>query len=401
MEDFRRMTNECIRIGLEFERSSNGRTPSMKKLSLLAYGELRRYKWFSQYRLGAISKAAAILSSRRKSISRGFSTKVPHMSKVGLASCYGFKISNSSLTIHLTADRFESIPLNPHTMRILSDSSITVRSFTLTETSLSLCVAKDVQAINEIAGTIGIDRNLRNIASGNDKSVTYYNMTKAVDIAENTRSVVKSFKRNDARILKVLSSKYGGRRARRISQLIHNVAKEIIRQARIEHRAIIFEEIKGIRKLYRKQNRQGSRRRAIMNSWSFFEVKRQIEYKAAWEGIPVITLTRDETKGTTMDCPRCGERLQVPVRGDSDHNRQLWCDVCRRWRDRDLVAVLNISRRGWLRFDHSSTEGGAGEAVKGNPGYDGEPVILRVDASKLPEIWQMRAMDATEPKLRP
>jgi putative transposase len=323
------------------------------------------------------------------------------MSKVGLASCYGFKISNSSLTIHLTADRFESIPLNPHTMRILSDSSITVRSFTLTETSLSLCVAKDVQAINEIAGTIGIDRNLRNIASGNDKSVTYYDMTKAVDIAENTRSVVKSFKRNDARILKVLSSKYGGRRARRISQLIHNVAKEIIRQARTEHRAIIFEEIKGIRKLYRKQNRQGSRRRAIMNSWSFFEVKRQIEYKAAWEGIPVITLTRDETKGTTMDCPRCGERLQVPVRGDSDHNRQLWCDVCRRWRDRDLVAVLNISRRGWLRFDHSSTEGEAGEAVKGNPGYDGEPVILRVDASKLPEIWQMRAMDATEPKLRP
>jgi putative transposase len=138
-----------------------------------------------------------------------------------------------------------------------------------------------------------------------------------------------------------------------------------------------------------------------MNSWSFFEVKRQIEYKAAWEGIPVITLTRDETKGTTMDCPRCGERLQVPVRGDSDHNRQLWCDVCRRWRDRDLVAVLNISRTGWLRFDHSSTEGGAGEAVKGNPEYDVELVILRVDASKLPEVWQMRAIEATEPKHRP
>jgi hypothetical protein len=28
-----------------------------------------------------------------------------------------------------------------------------------------------------------------------------------------------------------------------------------------------------------------------MNSWPFHEIKRQIEYKAAWEGVPVITLT--------------------------------------------------------------------------------------------------------------
>jgi hypothetical protein len=55
----------------------------------------------------------------------------------------------------------------------------------------------------------------------------------------------------------------------------------------------------------------------------------------------------------------------------------------KRWRDRDLVAVLNISRRGWLRFDHSSKEGEAEEAVKGNLGDGGEPAILRFDASKL------------------
>jgi transposase len=28
-----------------------------------------------------------------------------------------------------------------------------------------------------------------------------------------------------------------------------------------------------------------------MNSWPFGEFKRQVEYKAAWEGVPVITLT--------------------------------------------------------------------------------------------------------------
>ncbi len=148
----------------------------------------------------------------------------------------------------------------------------------------------------------------------------------------------------------------------------------------------------GIRSLYRRGNGQNRSFRAKMNSWPFHQIKRRIEYKAAWEGVPVITLTRKETRGTTMDCPRCGERLQVPVRGDMEHYRQLWCKVCKRWWDRDVAAVLNISRRGWLRFDHSKGE--AGEAVRGNPQEEGsswkEPVILRVDASKLCRSHQAR-----------
>ena len=75
-----------------------------------------------------------------------------------------------------------------------------------------------------------------------------------------------------------------------------------------------------------------------------------------------------------------GERLQVPVRDDSQHYRQLWCQKCGRWEDRDQVAVMNISRRAWLRFGHA--KGGAGEAVKGNPDGRRQQAILRVDASK-------------------
>ena len=36
-----------------------------------------------------------------------------------------------------------------------------------------------------------------------------------------------------------------------------------------------------------------------------------------------------------------------------------------------------------MRFDHSSKEGEAAEAVKGNLEPEREPAILRVDASKL------------------
>ena len=165
MESFRQMTNDCIRIGMKFESENNNRTPSMKKLSLLAYAELRkRYGGYSQYSLCAIAKAAGIISARRKSIRRAFHTKTPYLSRPGLVCCYGFRIDGSNLIIRLDAEITESIPLNTHTRAALSDTALKVRSFTLTKDSLSLCIAREISKVdhNEFKGAVGVDRNLRN-----------------------------------------------------------------------------------------------------------------------------------------------------------------------------------------------------------------------------------------------
>jgi putative transposase len=293
------------------------------------------------------------------------------------------------LRVQLGDRRCEHILLNTRTLRVLSDTALRVNSFTLTGTSLSICVSKEVDSEpREFNSAVGIDRNLRNLTVGNEEKVTYYDMAKVGGIGENTRSIVRSFRRDDVRILRSISSKYGRRRSERVKQIIHGVTKQIVREAKAKRQAIVFEEIRGIRNLYRKGNGQGRSFRGRMNSWPFHEVKTQIEYKAAWEGVPVVTLSRRDTRGTTMDCARCGERLQSPARGDVEHNRQLWCQKCVRWMDRDLVAVLNISRRGRVRFARSTTEGEASEAVRGNAERDGEPPILRVDASKLRRAQQ-------------
>ena len=64
----------------------------------------------------------------------------------------------------------------------------------------------------------------------------------------------------------------------------------------------------------------------------------------------------------------------------ADRNtRQLWCAECKAWMDRDVVVAMNISIKGLARF--ASSKGLAGEAMKGN--VEKEPLILRVDASKL------------------
>jgi putative transposase len=49
--------------------------------------------------------------------------------------------------------------------------------------------------------------------------------------------------------------------------------------------------------------------------------------------------------------------------------------------DRDIVASMNIAYKGWSRFCHP--RGLSVEAMKGNVVFVSNPLILRVDGSKL------------------
>ena len=164
LEIFHCMVNDCIKTGLETD------TSSLKRLSTLSYRQLKRYKCPSAYRLAAISRAAGILASSKKSLRRGYPTKTPYMAKRVLISCYGFKIEDGSLRIPLGEKKFEFIPLTPHVLRILSDTLLNVRSFTVNETVLSLCISKEVAGV-ECSGTVGVDRNLSNLTVGNQDRV--------------------------------------------------------------------------------------------------------------------------------------------------------------------------------------------------------------------------------------
>ena len=376
MREYGRMTNFCIRMGL----ATN--TSTLRKLSLLTYKELKVFHVPSCYKHCAISKTAGILASIKKSIKRGISTKDPYLKKLILVSSYHFKIVNKNLRIPLGERKFEEIPLTKYTLGVITDPTIRVNSFTLNVYSLSLCISRDVPARSGIKQLIGIDRNLRNLTVGNESQVTYYDMSRIVRIGETTNDIIASFTRNDTRIKREITSKYGKRKQERVKRILHIISKDVVEKAKENHQAIVFETIKNMRSMYRRGNWQGKTyRRHMNNHWPFAEIKNQIEYKAQWKGIPVFHLTMGETRGTSLNCVKCGERLQSPVKDDVHHKRELWCNKCKKWYDRDLVAVINISRRGWLRFDHSKVQGIGSEAMVQEPNK--EVVILKVDPMKL------------------
>src|SRR3989449_8538283 len=127
LEVFRRMVNESIRIGIANDASS------LRSLSLLSYNQLAQYNSPGCYKLCAISRAAGILASRKKSLKRGFPTRMPYAVRPLLVSCYNFRVKNGCLEGPIARGKRLSISLTKHTLDIISQPGVKVRSFTLTQ----------------------------------------------------------------------------------------------------------------------------------------------------------------------------------------------------------------------------------------------------------------------------
>src|SRR5206468_1208607 len=112
------------------------------------------------------------------------------------------------------------------TVNVISQPGVKVRSFTLTQSRLSLCIACNVTTV-ECTSTVGADRNLRNLTVGNESQTHQYDLSETVRIASSTMRIVASFKRDDARIRRVIASKYGERRTARTGYLLHTATRAV------------------------------------------------------------------------------------------------------------------------------------------------------------------------------
>jgi len=271
--------------------------------------------------------------------------KEPYTRRLQLVTCYGFKIRNGKLLLPLRHRQSISIPLNAHTTSIISHPGLIPRSITLTESRLAITYAKELVPIYP-KGAIALDRNLNNVTSAaSDRSIQVFNLARGTEIKELYREIKSHVKRNDRSVRREIFAKYGRKERNRVHQILHQTSKRIVENAKHKQYAVAMEKLTGIRRLYRSGNGQGSEYRARLNSWSFAELQRQIEYKARWEGIPVIYVN---PQGTSAKCSICGSRMtRIP-----EENRTLKCPSCGFTVDRDVNAARNILVAGMrgLRF---------------------------------------------------
>uniref|UniRef100_UPI001B803147 zinc ribbon domain-containing protein n=1 Tax=Lentzea kentuckyensis TaxID=360086 RepID=UPI001B803147 len=127
-------------------------------------------------------------------------------------------------------------------------------------------------------------------------------------------------------------------------------------------RGIALEEFQGIRDRVRLHRHQ----RATQSSWPFYQLERQITYKARRAGVPVLLV---DARYTSQMCPMCKHtsRSNRPAR-DSFSCR--WCGLAG---PADFVAAVNIrdrARRAWVLV---------------NVPYRPLPEQLPVDAARTPQ----------------
>jgi len=158
---FRRMVNDSIRIGLANDVSS------LRRLSLLSYSQLADYDSPSCYKLCAISRAAEYWRPGRSLLGEASQPEnhilSNHSSSPVMVSRSGMGTGDSSIK----REASQATP-HRHTLAVISQPGVEVRSFTLTRNKLCLSIAREAPMIACVS-TVGVDRNLRNLTVGNDE----------------------------------------------------------------------------------------------------------------------------------------------------------------------------------------------------------------------------------------
>jgi IS605 OrfB family transposase len=155
-------------------------------------------------------------------------------------------------------------------------------------------------------------------------------------------------KAHDRRVGQRLLRREGAREHDRIGARLHALTRRLVDTAARNRAAIAVEDLTGLPS----RPRLGRRTHRRLSSWPRRELHRQLEYKAAELGVPILRVNPYRTSST---CPKCGEYTK-PRRRVAP---MFACAFCGRRMDRQLNAGVNIGRTalrssaelGGLRLD--------------------------------------------------
>jgi len=198
-----------------------------------------------------------------------------------------------------------------------------------------LAVVVDAPETNQYdpTGALGVDLGLVNLAV--DSNGTTYKGESVDRVMVRNERIKAKLQECGSKSAKRHLKRLSGDEARYRRNMNHNISKRLVATAKDTGRAIVLENLKGIRA--QTTVRKAQRRRH--NSWSFNQLRQFIEYKAKLAGVPVIYVN---PRGTSHTCPRCGFQAK--------HNRprrdRFECVRCGLAGPADYIAALNIAARG-------------------------------------------------------
>jgi len=335
LAEFRVLVNESIRIALREDIRSRAR------LTRAAYTDLsERHAVHKQYIPSAFEVALAVLKTHRRRIRKGKRSSIPFLRRLMLkAENQSYWLDRETGRIRIPIRRTEglqlSLPLSEWHRSILGDPSWGLGSLTVVPGKIIVVVRKEAPKPFEPEGAIALDTNedsLDGVQASGDSSrflrMPFDGVRGVQETHFRRRRRLAKKKAEDRRIKQILLSREGRRERNRVRQRLHRVSKWLVRAATTRRAAIVLEDLT----LHGASGRSHRMNRRL-NSWPRREVHRQIEYKAALVGVPVIKVNPQWTSKT---CPACGARRRDRV------GKDFVCLMCDWEMDRQINAGLNI-----------------------------------------------------------
>jgi putative transposase len=186
----------------------------------------------------------------------------------------------------------------------------------------------------EVEDVIGIDLGIVNLAvdsDGNRHSGSHVNSLRA-----RLRRLRAKLSAKWTRSSRRLYQKRRRKERRFATHVNHTISKRIVAEAQRTKRAIALEDLHGIRDRVRVRRPQ----RATLHSWSFYQLRSFLEYKAKMAGVRVILV---DPRNTSRTCPCCGHCAKE----NRPDQATFRCQSCGLAGLADLIAALNIRVRGW------------------------------------------------------
>ncbi len=189
---------------------------------------------------------------------------------------------------------------------------------------------------------LGIDLGVTNIAVDSDGEI--HSAKTVNNVRFRHRKLRKKLQSKGTKASRRRLKKLSGKERRFAKHVNHEISKHIVTKAKDTDRGIALEELGGIRDRVTARKPQ----RVQLHSWSFFQLRSFIEYKAKQMGVEVKAV---DPRNTSRTCPCCGHVDKANRKSQS----KFLCVDCGFSGLADHIAATNIRRRASVTTPNVST----------------------------------------------
>ena len=180
---------------------------------------------------------------------------------------------------------------------------------------------------------LGVDLGIVNIATDSDGNI--YSGATVDAVRTRHRRLRSQLQKAGTRSATRHLARLAGRERRFASDTNHVIAKRLVTLAEGTGRALALEDLQGIRDRVTVRRQQ----RARHHSWSFFQLRAFVAYKAQRAGVPVLIV---DPRNSSRECSSCG---YIDKRNRPTQDR-FCCRACGFTALADSNAATNLRARG-------------------------------------------------------